>query len=100
MGGKRAQRCLFVLPHEAAVAVDVGAEYGGELALHYPPLMSLLLSRSSSHYNRLCQTGSWCEFTITSARKRTGLHRKLLHQPNGLGGSGGCAIRWTFRWEH
>src|SRR5713226_7706952 len=28
---------LFVLSHEAAVAVDVGAEYGGELALQSSP---------------------------------------------------------------
>ena len=25
---------LFVLPHEAAVAEDIGAEYGGELTFH------------------------------------------------------------------
>ena len=29
-----ADRRLFVLPHEATVAVDVGAEDGGELAFH------------------------------------------------------------------
>jgi hypothetical protein len=40
MGGKGAQRRLFVIPHEAAVAENVGAEYGGELSLHYPPLMT------------------------------------------------------------
>jgi hypothetical protein len=28
---KSAMSPLFVLPHEAAVAVDVGAEYGGDL---------------------------------------------------------------------
>jgi hypothetical protein len=32
--GKCLQRRLLIFPHEAAVAVDVGAEYGGELALH------------------------------------------------------------------
>jgi hypothetical protein len=33
--GRQTAECrLFVLPHEAAVAVNVGAEYGGELALH------------------------------------------------------------------
>ena len=30
------QRRLFVLSHEAAVAEDIGAEYGSELALHAP----------------------------------------------------------------
>jgi hypothetical protein len=34
MGGKRAQRCFFILPHKAAIAVNVGAEYGGELPFH------------------------------------------------------------------
>jgi hypothetical protein len=33
MGRKRAQRRLFILPHEAAVAVNVGAEYGSKLPL-------------------------------------------------------------------
>src|SRR5713226_10714068 len=28
---------LFVLPHEAAVAEDIGAEYGGELTFQHPP---------------------------------------------------------------
>ncbi len=27
----------FVLPHEAAVAEDIGAEYGGELTFQYSP---------------------------------------------------------------
>ena len=31
--GKRAQRRPFVLPREAAVAVNIGAEYGSELTL-------------------------------------------------------------------
>jgi hypothetical protein len=38
-----AQRRLLVLPHEAAVAEDVGTEYGGELALHYPPLKMVII---------------------------------------------------------
>jgi hypothetical protein len=37
------QRRLFILSHEAAVAVNVGAEYGGELALHYPPLIITII---------------------------------------------------------
>jgi len=37
VGGKSAQRRLFVLPYEAAVAEDIGTEYGGELTLQYPP---------------------------------------------------------------
>ena len=40
MRSKRVQRRLLILSHEAAVAVHVGAEYGGELALHYPPLVT------------------------------------------------------------
>jgi hypothetical protein len=32
--GQSAKCRLFVLPHEAAVAIDVGAEYRGELAFH------------------------------------------------------------------
>ena len=43
MGRKRAQCRLFILPHEAAVAVHVGAENGGELALQYPPLMMAII---------------------------------------------------------
>jgi hypothetical protein len=38
MGREGAQRRLFVLAHEAAVAGHVGAEYGGELTLQYPPV--------------------------------------------------------------
>jgi hypothetical protein len=34
MGGKGMQRRLLILPHQAAIAVYVGAEYGGELAFH------------------------------------------------------------------
>ena len=40
MRGQGAERRLFVLPHEAAVAEHVGAEYGGELTFHPPPLAS------------------------------------------------------------
>jgi len=43
MGREGAQRRLFVLPHQAAVAEDVGTEYSGELALHYPPLMTEII---------------------------------------------------------
>src|SRR5713226_4384712 len=34
MRGQSTERRLLVLPHEAAIAEHVGAEYGGELALH------------------------------------------------------------------
>jgi hypothetical protein len=54
IGRKRVQRRLFVLLHEAAVAENVGAEYGGELAFHSPPLiMAIILPRV-----KLCQM-SW-----------------------------------------
>jgi len=43
MGGKGAQRRLFIISHEAAVAEHVGAEYGGELALQYPPLIAVII---------------------------------------------------------
>ena len=45
VGGKSAQCRLFVLPHEAAIAEDIGAEYGGELTLQYPPIASRLSCR-------------------------------------------------------
>jgi hypothetical protein len=49
--GQGSERQLLIFPHEAAIAVDVGAEYGGELALHYPPLMmAIILPRAE-----LCQ---------------------------------------------
>ena len=32
------QRAFLILAHEAAVALDVGAENGGEFALHFDPL--------------------------------------------------------------
>jgi hypothetical protein len=35
------QRRLLIFSHEAAVPVDVGAEYGREFALHYPPLITV-----------------------------------------------------------
>src|SRR5216684_7569068 len=37
VGGKSAQRRLFILTHEAAIAEDIGAEYGGELTFQHPP---------------------------------------------------------------
>src|SRR6266851_281893 len=51
VGGKSAQRRLFVLPHEAAVAEDVGTEYGGELTLKYaPPTMGTSGGRRSRRH--------------------------------------------------
>ena len=44
VGRKGAESRLFIFPHEAAVAEDVGAEYGGELAFHYPPLMTAIIA--------------------------------------------------------
>ena len=35
MRDRVSNRRLFILPHEAAVAIYVGAEYGGELAFQY-----------------------------------------------------------------
>ena len=37
MRGEGAVSRLLVLPHEAAIAEHIGAEYGGELAFQYPP---------------------------------------------------------------
>src|SRR5712692_8253324 len=37
VGGKSAEGRLLVLPHEAAIAEDVGTEYGGELTFQNPP---------------------------------------------------------------
>jgi len=34
MGGEGAQRRLLILPHQPAIAVDVGAEDGCKLTLH------------------------------------------------------------------
>jgi hypothetical protein len=42
MGREGEQRRLLILPHEAAAAVNVGAEYGGEL--YYPPLITVIIS--------------------------------------------------------
>src|SRR5712692_1552530 len=42
MRGQSAKGRLFVLPHEAAVAEDIGTEYGGELAFQYPPIVARL----------------------------------------------------------
>src|SRR5713226_1835498 len=36
---------LLVLPHEAAIAEDVGAEYGGELTFQYSPQHATITSR-------------------------------------------------------
>ena len=35
--GQRAQRVFLILPHEAAIAIHVGAEDGGKLALQCSP---------------------------------------------------------------
>src|SRR6266851_3024433 len=43
MQGQSAEGRLFVLPHEAAIAEDIGAEYGGELTFQYPPIVARLL---------------------------------------------------------
>jgi len=44
---------LFVFPHEAAIAVNVGAEYGGELAFHHTlPNEQIFLRDAAS-----CQSG-------------------------------------------
>src|SRR6266851_7452216 len=37
MRGQSAESRLFVLPHEAAVAEDIGTEYSGELTFQNPP---------------------------------------------------------------
>ena len=37
---------LFVLPREAAVAEDVGTEYGGELTFQYSPIAPRLSGRA------------------------------------------------------
>jgi hypothetical protein len=38
IGCERTDRRLFIVPHEAAVAFDIGTENGGELAFHtHPP---------------------------------------------------------------
>src|SRR5712692_4327002 len=42
MRGQSAKGRLLVLPHEAAVAEDIGTEYGGELAFQYPPIVARL----------------------------------------------------------
>ena len=36
---------LLVLPHEAAIAEDIGTEYGGELTFQYPPIAPRLSCR-------------------------------------------------------
>src|SRR5216684_3260447 len=46
VGSKGAQRRLFALPHEAAIAEDIGTEYGGELTFQYPP-PSAIYNRAS-----------------------------------------------------
>ena len=38
--GESAKSRRFILSHEAAVAVCIGVEHRGELAFHYPPLMT------------------------------------------------------------
>ena len=48
MGREGAQRRLLIFTHEAAVAEDIGAEYGGELPLHLGLMRSAPLT-SSSH---------------------------------------------------
>ena len=52
MGRKREQRRLFILPHEAAVAVDVGTEYGGEFAFHIATQVSRELTSVPPCANR------------------------------------------------
>src|SRR6266851_703677 len=45
MRGQSTKSGLLVLPHEAAIAEDIGTEYGGELAFQYPPIASRLSCR-------------------------------------------------------
>src|SRR6266851_9495753 len=42
MRGQSTECRLFVLPHEAAIAEHIGAEYGGELTFQYPPIAARL----------------------------------------------------------
>src|SRR6266481_7064664 len=43
MRRQSAKSGLLIFPHEAAIAEDVGTEYGGELTFQYPPIAMRLL---------------------------------------------------------
>src|SRR6266436_716953 len=45
MRGQSTEGRLLIFPHEAAIAEDIGTEYGGELTFQYPPIASRLSCR-------------------------------------------------------
>src|SRR5712692_7510935 len=61
MRGQSAQRRLFVLPHEAAIAEDIGTEYGGELTFQYPPIARLIILPRADDCQNLFQVACCTE---------------------------------------
>src|SRR6266851_5865848 len=77
VGCKGAQRRLFMLPHEAAIAEDIGTEYSGEFTFQYPPIPTRLLFQPClSHItikavpHRLLHHGIFPLLLQRSARKK------------------------------
>ena len=84
MRGKSTERRFFVLPHEAAVAEDIGAEYGGELTFHaptpeYAPDYSVgrsIISNvvlPSSFVTPVCATGAMVKSALANVMKVPGI---------------------------
>ena len=77
MGREGAQRRLLIFTHEAAVAEDIGAEYGSELPLNLD-LMRIALTSSSHAPDRReqlsysCDDGTWrhCQMVWSEYRYR------------------------------
>src|SRR5216683_28163 len=84
MGGQSAKSRLLVLPHEAAIAEDIGAEYGGELTLHdLTPGGSL----SSSLQSGLVQVGTdafFISFILIRESLNKGVYREVGTHPQNL----------------
>src|SRR5229473_3798397 len=83
MRGQSAEGRLFVLPHAAAIAEDIGAEYGGELTFQYPPIATRLLLQA-----RLVQVGmdafSICFILVNHTPQHELLYREVGKEPHNL----------------
>jgi hypothetical protein len=87
MARQGAERRLLVLPHEAAVAEHVGAEYGGELALQTAPLRHGPVRRGWLSIRSVATVGRARNVII------------LLRQAGIVGGDALCQHHRMYRWK-
>src|SRR6266851_6201937 len=112
MRGQSAKGRLFVLPHEAAVAEDIGTEYGGELTFQYPPIASRLSRRvlmdvkDCLKRHAVLRLGVGCPRAFARERRRKSLRvdpsmeRALKRSRTGQGPPGMTSVGTDMRGWH